>query len=80
MPRGARYLYNLNFFCGFLVASGVYWILCRWFPVPATSKAWREEGGDGGGMDRMGGVDEESSFEKEERGTGAGAGAGAEKR
>lgn len=42
VPKGATYLYNLNFFCGFLVAGGTYWLLCRHFPIPATSKIWRE--------------------------------------
>lgn len=46
VPTGAQYLYNLNFFCGFLVASGSYYLLCRFFPVPATSDRWNEVGND----------------------------------
>ncbi|KAF7925262.1 hypothetical protein BELL_0385g00130 [Botrytis elliptica] len=44
VPIGATYIYNLNFFCGFIVASSVYWILCKFFPVPATSDVWMEVG------------------------------------
>ncbi|PNY27805.1 permease [Tolypocladium capitatum] len=47
VPKGATYLYNLNFFCGFIVSSLMYWGLCRLFPVPATSDRWMELGGDG---------------------------------
>lgn len=28
----------MNFFAGFIVASGTYWCLCKLSPVPATSK------------------------------------------
>jgi nucleobase:cation symporter-1, NCS1 family len=46
VPRGATYLYNLNFFTGFIVSGGVYYILCRVFPVPALSPTgkWMEVG------------------------------------
>ncbi|KAI4211118.1 MAG: hypothetical protein LQ351_006126 [Letrouitia transgressa] len=44
VPKGATYLYNLNFFCGFIVASGTYYLLCRFFPVAATSYRWMEVG------------------------------------
>ena len=44
VPQGATYIYNLNFFCGFLVASGSYWILCHYFPIPATNNHWQEMG------------------------------------
>lgn len=37
-----RYIYRLNFFTGFLVSSGVYWLLCKISPVPATSDHWLE--------------------------------------
>lgn len=44
-PIGAQYLYNLNYFCGFIVSSGVYWLLCKFVsPVPATSDTWLEVG------------------------------------
>lgn len=42
IPQGAIYLYNLNFFGGFIVASVVYYVLCRVWPVPATSDVWME--------------------------------------
>lgn len=44
VPIGATYLYNLNFFCGFIVSSGTYWGLCKLFPVPACSEVWMEVG------------------------------------
>ncbi|KAG5925364.1 hypothetical protein E4U42_004377 [Claviceps africana] len=46
VPKGATYLYNLNFFCGFIVASATYWGLCRLFPVPETSEKWLEVSDD----------------------------------
>ncbi|KAL9088604.1 MAG: hypothetical protein Q9165_006124 [Trypethelium subeluteriae] len=46
VPAGATYIYNLNFFCGFIVSSSVYFILCRFFPIPATSDTWLEVGDD----------------------------------
>ena len=44
VPLGAQYIYNVNFFAGFIVASTVYWALCRLSPVPATSRVWMEMG------------------------------------
>lgn len=44
VPAGADYIYRLNFFCGFLVAGTIYWLLCKFFPVPATSDVWMEVG------------------------------------
>lgn len=44
VPIGATYLYNLNFFCGFIVSAGLYWILCRIWPIPGTSDKWMEVG------------------------------------
>jgi len=44
VPIGAQYIYNLNFFCGFIVASGTYYLLCRLSPPPATSDVWMEVG------------------------------------
>ncbi len=46
VPKGATYLYNLNFFCGFLVAGGTYWAQCHFFPIPARSRRWMEVGDD----------------------------------
>ncbi|PHH76216.1 hypothetical protein CDD82_4084 [Ophiocordyceps australis] len=46
VPKGATYLYNLNFFCGFLVSLSIYWGLCKLSPIPATSDRWMEVGGD----------------------------------
>ena len=44
VPKGATYIYNLNFFCGFLVAGATYWALCKISPIPATSSYWNEIG------------------------------------
>lgn len=46
VPMGAQYIYNLNFFCGFIVAGGVYWLLCTVSKVPATSDVWCEVGNE----------------------------------
>jgi nucleobase:cation symporter-1, NCS1 family len=35
-------VYNLNYFCGFLVALVVYYVLCWVSPIPATSDHWLE--------------------------------------
>lgn len=46
VPAGATYIYNLNFFCGFLISFGVYWLLCYIKPIPAcsTDGRWMEVG------------------------------------
>lgn len=44
VPIGATYIYNLDFFCGFIVSSGIYWALCKLSPVPACSDHWMEVG------------------------------------
>ena len=44
VPMGATYVYNLNFFTGFIVSSVMYYVLCRFFPIPATSDTWLEVG------------------------------------
>ena len=47
VPKGATYIYDLNYFCGFFVAATVYWCLCKVSPVPATSETWLEVDDDG---------------------------------
>ncbi|KAI1102802.1 permease for cytosine/purines, uracil, thiamine, allantoin-domain-containing protein [Jackrogersella minutella] len=44
VPIGATYIYNFNFFCGFIISSGMYWSLCKLFPIPACSDTWMEVG------------------------------------
>ncbi|KAM7184482.1 uracil permease [Rhypophila sp. PSN 637] len=44
VPIGAVYVYNLNFFGGFIVSSLMYWGLSKLFPVPAVSETWMEVG------------------------------------
>ncbi|KAF2172817.1 hypothetical protein M409DRAFT_62500 [Zasmidium cellare ATCC 36951] len=42
VPVGATYVYNLNFFGGFIVSTAVYYLLCRLWPIPACSDTWLE--------------------------------------
>ena len=45
VPMGATYVYNLNFFTGFLVSFGCYFLLSRYVsPVPSCSDTWCEVG------------------------------------
>ncbi|KAI5123796.1 hypothetical protein M0805_009091 [Coniferiporia weirii] len=44
VPIGAQYIYNVNFFAGFIVSFVMYWGLNKIFPVPATSERWLEIG------------------------------------
>jgi NCS1 family nucleobase:cation symporter-1 len=44
VPIGATRIFDLNFFCGFIVAAGTYWILCKVWKPPATSDVWMEVG------------------------------------
>jgi NCS1 family nucleobase:cation symporter-1 len=44
VPIGAKHIYDLNFFAGFIISSGCYYLLCRFFPIPATSDKWLEVG------------------------------------
>lgn len=46
VPIGATYLYRVNFFGGFIVSSGIYYLLCKWFPIPAVPEEWTEVGED----------------------------------
>ncbi|KAI2620854.1 permease for cytosine/purines, uracil, thiamine, allantoin-domain-containing protein [Xylaria nigripes] len=74
VPIGATYIYNVNFFAGFIISFVVYWILCKFFPVPACSDKWLEvddqiddarlayddDNGSVSSSDRPGEVDEEA--------------------
>lgn len=42
VPIGAEYIYNVNYFSGVIVSGGMYWILTKFFPIPATSDRWNE--------------------------------------
>jgi nucleobase:cation symporter-1, NCS1 family len=44
VPIGAVYIYRVNFFAGFIISSSVYYLLCRFFPIPAVSDRWFEQG------------------------------------
>jgi NCS1 family nucleobase:cation symporter-1 len=44
VPVAAQHIYDLNYFCGFGVAMGVYWLLVKISPIPATSDTWMEVG------------------------------------
>ncbi|KAF2721950.1 hypothetical protein K431DRAFT_223216 [Polychaeton citri CBS 116435] len=76
VPKGAMYIYNLNFFCGFIVAAACYYILCYFFKVPATSDYWLEVDEDATG--RSGSLvygvdayDVESSYQTKDNTKGA---------
>ncbi|KAI9367813.1 permease for cytosine/purines, uracil, thiamine, allantoin-domain-containing protein [Aspergillus egyptiacus] len=42
VPVGAQYIYNVNYFSGFIVSSVMYYILTRIFRLEATSDTWHE--------------------------------------
>ncbi|CRG89678.1 Uracil permease [Talaromyces islandicus] len=42
VPIGAQYIYNVNYFAGFVVSSVIYYLLCRLFPIPGSSQTWNE--------------------------------------
>ncbi|KAF1970601.1 hypothetical protein BU23DRAFT_649184 [Bimuria novae-zelandiae CBS 107.79] len=42
VPVAAQRIYDLNYFCGFVVAAVIYWGLCKVSPIPATSDTWME--------------------------------------
>jgi NCS1 family nucleobase:cation symporter-1 len=44
VPIGATYIYNLNFFAGVFVSGGCYWLLAKFFPIPACAASWCEVG------------------------------------
>lgn len=44
VPIGATYIYRLNFFAGFIVASVTYYILNRIWPAKAVPERWTEDG------------------------------------
>jgi nucleobase:cation symporter-1, NCS1 family len=43
IPIGAAYIYRINFFAGFIIASLTYYLLCKYFPIPAMSDRWFEQ-------------------------------------
>lgn len=42
VPVGAQYIYNINYFSGFLVSFSMYYLLTLVVPVPASSTSWNE--------------------------------------
>lgn len=42
IPKGAEYIYNLNFFCGFIISSGFYYLMCYIWPLPESRTTWSE--------------------------------------
>ncbi|SMY19597.1 unnamed protein product [Zymoseptoria tritici ST99CH_1A5] len=57
VPIGATYVYRLNFFTGFIAASSIYYLLCKIFPIPATSDYWLELDDEAQGTSLVIGVD-----------------------
>lgn len=72
VPIGATYLYNLNFFCGFIVSAGLYWGLCKVSPVPATSDTWMEVGYEGDDL-RVVSDNESGGSQRDEKVVGGGS-------
>jgi NCS1 family nucleobase:cation symporter-1 len=73
VPEGAKRIYDLNFFAGFLVASISYWALCKISPIPATSDVWMEVGDEIGDVSVAYGsaderYDEEGMYGREGKG------------
>lgn len=66
VPIGAEYIYNINYFSGFIVAAAIYWALARSFPVPAMSEVWNEIPYTGGSMHVTEGKDVAEADEVEE--------------
>jgi len=44
VPIGATYIYRVNYFAGFIVASLSYYILTRIWPAKAVPERWTEDG------------------------------------
>ncbi|KAJ5357088.1 hypothetical protein N7517_011697 [Penicillium concentricum] len=42
VPMGAKYIYNVNYFSGFIVSGAVYWVLAWMVPIPGASDTWNE--------------------------------------
>ncbi|KAJ6137072.1 hypothetical protein N7471_003558 [Penicillium samsonianum] len=42
VPMGAKYIYNINYFSGFVVSGAVYWTLAWLVPIPGASDTWNE--------------------------------------
>ncbi|KAF9886533.1 hypothetical protein FE257_011304 [Aspergillus nanangensis] len=67
VPVGAEYIYNINYFSGFLVAALIYWGLARLFPMPATSPTWHEVKYNGSSLPFTEGKEAEEATEIEDR-------------
>jgi NCS1 family nucleobase:cation symporter-1 len=69
VPIGADYIYRLNFFTGFIVSAVVYYVLCKFFPVPALSPTgkWCEVGDQIRNPSLVYGMDAEEGEISEER-------------
>jgi NCS1 family nucleobase:cation symporter-1 len=68
VPVGAKRIYDLNFFAGFLVASLSYWALCKISPISATSDVWMEVGDEIGDVSVAYGSADERYDEEEMHG------------
>ncbi|CAN6616446.1 uracil permease [Trichomonascus vanleenenianus] len=43
VPIGSEYVFNLNYFGGFIVSSSVYYLICLWKPVPNCNTKFNED-------------------------------------
>ncbi|RAK98606.1 nucleobase cation symporter-1 family protein [Aspergillus ibericus CBS 121593] len=69
VPVGAQYIYNINYFSGFVVSFVMYWALTKLFPIPATSDKWHEVDADVD-EDRLSIADGEEVYPEDEHPTG----------
>ena len=69
VPVGAQYIYNINYFSGFLVSFVMYWALTKLFPIPATSDKWHEVDTDVD-EDRLSIADGQEVYPEDEHPTG----------
>ncbi len=43
VPIGATYVYNVNYFCGYIISAVMYYILCHFFPIPGNNEKFHDE-------------------------------------
>jgi nucleobase:cation symporter-1, NCS1 family len=64
VPIGATYIYRLNFFAGFIVASLTYIILNKIWPAKAVPEQWTEDGDQNILEGRVGRVRSDDDYEQ----------------
>ncbi|BCR97143.1 nucleobase cation symporter-1 family protein [Aspergillus luchuensis] len=69
VPVGAQYIYNINYFSGFVVSCVMYYALARLFPLSSTSSTWHEADIDVD-EDRLSVADGQEVYPEDEHPTG----------